>query len=186
MILGKVIMNPPNTQFRFWLSSKDSIHSFSRGVVIFLCFSFLLFSCLFGALTFVAKWERGGELANIFCFILDENGVIISPRPHWFLNITLHFLSDLSFEMWGFEEGSNQSMDSPLQASIDEQNGGLPHQLSQRFRVRWHKGLWITLQHKSTHFCINGNYSWAPKYVRLEHLSIPAKPHKKMMKYSLA
>lgn len=109
----------------------------------------------------------------MFSFILDVNGAIFSPSGHRVANKGAHVGCDLSLNVRGLEEGSNEAMDSPLQASIDEQNGGFPHQLRQRFRVRRHKRLGVAVQYASAHLCVRRNYGRTPKYMRLKHFPIP-------------
>lgn len=72
------------------------------------------------------------------------------------------------------KKGPYEPMHPPLQAPIDEQNGGLPHQLIHRFRIARHKRLRITLQNRPAHLRIRRHHRRTPKYMRPEHFPIPS------------
>lgn len=65
-------------------------------------------------------------------------------------------------------------MDPFLEAAIDEEDGGVPHELGDGPGVEGHKGPAIVLQDRFADLCICGNDGRAAEDVRFEHFPVPA------------
>ena len=71
---------------------------------------------------------------------------------------SLHVGGDLRLELRRLEEGAEEAVHAPLQAAVDEQDGGLAHELRQRPRVPGHEGARVALQHGSAHLRVRRHH----------------------------
>lgn len=106
-------------------------------------------------------------------FVLDVEELPLIPSAHRLLHVPLHVPCDLRLELLGLEEGGDKAVDSPLQAAVDHEDGGLPHQLRQGLGVPRHEGLRAALEDESAHLGVGGHDRRAAEDVRLEHFPVP-------------
>lgn len=89
----------------------------------------------------------------------------------------LHVGGDLPLEPGRLEEGPRQAVDAALEAAVDEEDGGLAHELRERARVPGHEGARVALQHGPAHLRVRAHHRRRPEQVRPEHRApVPAMP----------
>jgi len=110
--------------------------------------------------------------------VLDADaraGALGAPGGKRGREAALHAGGDLRLELRRLEEGADEAVHAALQAAVDEQDGGLAHELRQRARVPRHEGARVALQHGPAHLRVRRHHRRRPEQVRPEHRApVPA------------
>ena len=124
-------------------------------------------------------WGGGGVRTYRLGVVLDaerrRGGASGPPGVERGRESPLHVGGDLRLELRRLEEGADEAVHAPLQAAVDEQDGGLAHELRQRARVPGHEGARVALQHEPAHLRVRRHHRRRAEQVRPEHRApVPA------------